>query len=118
MEIRLFENYWKFLFFFQWFLLSKMLRLAQRFSRQFSTVAKRALENDEASSSSGGGAGKDIAKLFTNTKVQTLLRQLTGCDFDRLFRFRQIEDAEERPSYQLLTDEELKEVFKQSVQTV
>ena len=45
---------------------------------------------------------------FDDERVQELLKKMTGRDFDKIFAMR-VEDLE-IPKYQLMTDEELKEV--------
>ena len=45
---------------------------------------------------------------FDDERVQELLKKMTGRDFDKIFAMR-VEDLE-MPKYQLMTDEELKEV--------
>ena len=48
------------------------------------------------------------AVTFDDEQVQELLKKMTGRDFDKIFAVR-VEDLE-IPKYQLMTDEELKEV--------
>jgi len=49
------------------------------------------------------------AVTFDDERVQELLKRMTGRDFDKIFAVR-VEDLE-IPKYQLMTDEELKEVL-------
>lgn len=47
--------------------------------------------------------------VFFQPSVQSLLQKLTGMDYDKVFRRRRLGDAPERPVYQFMTEEELKE---------
>jgi len=48
--------------------------------------------------------------MFFQPSVQSLLQKLTGMDYDKVFRRRRLGDAPERPVYQFMTEEELREV--------
>ena len=51
---------------------------------------------------------RDVQVQFTDDRVQSLLRQITGCDLDKIFKARK--EKLLIPKYQLMTDEELKDV--------
>jgi len=52
--------------------------------------------------------------IFFDSEVQTLLRQLTGLDYDRVFRTKKMGTSPHRPIYQFMTEEELQEAHKEA----
>jgi len=52
----------------------------------------------------------DVEALFVDSRVQALLRKVTGLSSAKVFRFRQHTGDPERPSYKLMTKEEYDEI--------
>lgn len=53
----------------------------------------------------------DLEKLFLSEPVQSLLKRITGFDFDRIFRDRPVKEIQ-APQYKFMTEAQLKIVSK------
>ena len=54
-------------------------------------------------------SGDPIAKAFFNPRVQQTLKSLTGLNYEKIFRVSKTGQRLDPPSYQFMTDKELKQ---------
>ena len=53
------------------------------------------------------GYTRDPDELFFRDDIQTLLRRITGCNYDKIFQPRRLGTKLQSPKYDLLTQEEI-----------
>jgi len=66
------------------------------------------------------GYTRDPDELFFRDDIQTLLRRITGCNYDKIFQPRRLGTSLQSPKYDLLTQEEIDKLMaevKQKTET-
>nr|CAG4652064.1 EOG090X0AW0 [Triops cancriformis] len=57
---------------------------------------------------------KNPGPIFFDTRVQSLLKQLTGCKYDKVFEPKKLGDKLENPTYKFMTQEELDKALEEA----
>nr|CAG4641099.1 EOG090X0AW0 [Eulimnadia texana] len=74
----------------------------------------RPIRHNSSNASFGGYYTRDPGPIFFNSEVQRLLKNMTGSNFDKVFRQRKLGERLSPPSYKFMSEEELQAARKEA----